>query len=185
MLESGWLDEAAELYHRAMAIISKADSPDMAAVLSDLGVIELHGDRYRAAQRLFERALSIQEDPRQKHPDISITLNNLASCALKQNQPAHATAFYARALAIVRASVGRARGSNCLRHVAGPLSAWVFFGSGTKPCKPFISRRRRIAAASPLWRPSAVLSFISIAKAGHGAGTRDCILPTNLPDSTG
>jgi tetratricopeptide (TPR) repeat protein len=81
--------------------------PDLAAVLSDLGMIQLRKGRYGEAKVFLQRALSIQETSLGlRHPDIAITLNNLASCALNQGQPAKAASLLVRALAIQRVSLG-------------------------------------------------------------------------------
>ena len=59
------------------------------------------------AERLYRRALAIKERAQgPDHPDVGMTLNNLAVCCTAQGRFVEAEAFYQRALAIFEATLG-------------------------------------------------------------------------------
>jgi tetratricopeptide (TPR) repeat protein len=102
---------ARHLLDRALAIREDIDPlhPDTATCLNNLGLwFEAQEDEdFASAQQYFERALTIREMAlKPGHPDIAVSLHNLASCLQEQQKLMEALLYYKRALAMHEKAFG-------------------------------------------------------------------------------
>jgi hypothetical protein len=72
-----------------------------------LGALQAECERWSEAENLYLRAVGLKEElfgP--DHPDVAMTLHNLAVLHAKQDRPHAARALFRRALAIFEAHLG-------------------------------------------------------------------------------
>lgn len=106
------LGKADALLQRVARIAGQApgkDIPEVAKVASRLAFVRFATGHPDDAERLYRRALAIDEavlGP--DHPDIATDLNNLAQLSLRRNDGASAVPLLGRALAIRRQALGPA-----------------------------------------------------------------------------
>jgi tetratricopeptide (TPR) repeat protein len=92
---AGWIEEYGFAFVEAARLLNQA------------GVYSRERARYAQAEPLYERALSIHEQALgPAHPDIAISLGNLASLYYSQGKLAAAEPLYERALSIVEQALG-------------------------------------------------------------------------------
>ncbi|MGH6834344.1 MAG: tetratricopeptide repeat protein [Methylocella sp.] len=96
--------EAAELYHRALAIKEKAlgpSDPNVALTLNNLANVYSSQGKYAEAAGVYQRALAIRENALgPSHPDVAQTLTNLADVYKSQGKYAEAVELLQRAQTI-------------------------------------------------------------------------------------
>jgi CHAT domain-containing protein/tetratricopeptide (TPR) repeat protein len=109
LFEQGKYAEAIPLVQRALALREKAlgpKHPDVAEMLSDLGLMyKLSGD-YARAELLYQRALAIYEQVQPPHPLAANTLDNLALLYDAKGDYARSEPLHQRALAIYEQTYG-------------------------------------------------------------------------------
>jgi CHAT domain-containing protein len=107
-LGEGRLEEAAQLYERALAIREKEFGPNsrfMSVSLTKLGLLYRQWNHYANAESFFQRALAVQKKILSPdHPEYAASLNNLAGLYNTQNR-------YADALPLVETTVRNGRAS--------------------------------------------------------------------------
>ncbi len=98
------LDEARELYERALELDESRlgpDDPRLATLLMGLGILHKQQGRPAEALELYLRALAIQEAKLEPtHPSILAALNNISSTHLVLNAPTQAKEVAERLLAV-------------------------------------------------------------------------------------
>jgi len=101
--QAGSFDEAAALYHRALAIRERLQGPthrDVATVLNNLAALEVARENYDAARPLLERALTIRQQALGDQDPLTVqSVNNLALLYAAQGNAAAAEPLYQRAIA--------------------------------------------------------------------------------------
>jgi tetratricopeptide (TPR) repeat protein len=106
----GRLDEAAELYERALGTFRRKlgeGSAEVALNLSGLATLRQQQGRAAEAGRLFARALPLMERLFGRgHAEVAMTVHNLAYHERAQGHLGRAEALYARALRIFRRTLG-------------------------------------------------------------------------------
>jgi tetratricopeptide (TPR) repeat protein len=106
----GRLDEAADLYERALRIFRRrlgSVNAEVALNLSSLAGLRHQQGRNAEAERLYAQAVDLQERVFGKgHPEVAMTLNNFAFLARAQGQLRRATSLYERALRSFRRTLG-------------------------------------------------------------------------------
>ncbi len=126
-----------------------ANDPAVAGLLDRQACLLQEIARYEEAERLFRRALAIDEASYGKdHPTVAIRLNNLAELLQATNRLAEAEPLYRRALAIDEASYG-----NDHPDVAMDLNNLA----------QLLKATNRLAEAEPLMRRA-----LAIEEASHG-----------------
>jgi tetratricopeptide (TPR) repeat protein/CHAT domain-containing protein len=104
LLQAGKYTEAAPLverYSEAMKIRRRADTPQYAAALIELGSMYQKEHHYSEAEPLYQRALAIDEKAfGSDHEIVGTALKNLANLFDAQGRYAEAESLYERALAI-------------------------------------------------------------------------------------
>ncbi len=91
----------------ALVSAGELDGSRMAAVLDAVGGIHASSERYDEARTHFERALVMQEATLgEQHPDVALTLTNLALVRLWTESPEAAEPLMERALAIQEQALG-------------------------------------------------------------------------------
>lgn len=112
LYRQGRLGEAEAPYKRSLAIFEKVrgpDHPDVATVLTNLGLLYASQGRFAEAEPLYKRGLTIREKALgPDHPDLANSLNNLATMYHRQGRYADAEPLLKRSLA----ARDKAMGSN-------------------------------------------------------------------------
>ena len=99
--------EAEPLYKRAIAIMEKVGSSDIAPELTNLAALYQRQGRYDEAEPLFKRALALWERAHgPSHPDVGKALNNLATVYEREDRHADAEPLLRRALVIYQKAAG-------------------------------------------------------------------------------
>jgi tetratricopeptide (TPR) repeat protein len=134
-IRQGRLDEAKDLYKRALEIYDgtpTSDQPEMAATLRNLANVYAAMDRLAEAEPLYLRSIAIYERALGgSHPDVGTALNELASLYAVQGRFSNAEPIYRRALAVFeRASkpADRAAMARSLQGLAGLYASQGRFG---------------------------------------------------------
>lgn len=97
----GQTSAAAKLFERSAALLSNSDSVDRAAVLNNLGAIRIEQGRYTEARRVLDTALALKESLLgAKHPQVAVTLNNIANVLQETGDSSGAERVHLRALSI-------------------------------------------------------------------------------------
>jgi len=113
--QQGQLDEAEQLYRRALTIREQhqgPNHPDVATVLNNLAALEAALGHYDAARPLLERALSIRQTALGgDHVLTAESLNNLALLNAAQGNAGDAEPLYNDAVAILEKKGDRQRGA--------------------------------------------------------------------------
>jgi tetratricopeptide (TPR) repeat protein len=95
--------EAEPLLRRALVVNEKSlgpDHPTLASRLNNLANLLHDTNRLAEAERLYRRALKIEESQGPDHPTLATRLNNLATLLNDTNRLTEAESLYRRALAI-------------------------------------------------------------------------------------
>jgi len=100
-------DKAIELYMQALDSVPPAQSAIRATYTNNLGFLYSTTAKYKEAEPLLRRALTMDETSfGPDHPNVGRDLNNLAGLLLATNRLTEAEALYRRSLAISEASFG-------------------------------------------------------------------------------
>jgi tetratricopeptide (TPR) repeat protein len=110
--DRGQYPEAEQFLTKALAIykqsLEKAEHPDIAANLNDLGELYRLRGRYTQAEQTHKQALTIREHILEPtHPDIATSLHNLARAYHRQGLYSKAEPLYQRALSIREETLGQ------------------------------------------------------------------------------
>ena len=109
----GRLDEARDLFQRAVAIEEKSGGPNLYKWLTNLAAVEVDLDNFDSGRRLAERALEIGVRSEGKADvQVDVTMLNLASLATAQEDYPRALSLFEQALAIDERAFGKESGSN-------------------------------------------------------------------------
>lgn len=146
----GRVDEAAQLYHRALEIREREEGPnhpEVATTLNNLAGLEAARGNYDAAQPLLERALAIRETALgPEHPLTAQSLNNLALLYAARGNAAAAEPLYQRALAIFEKAGTPPRGE--LRRVLDNYAALLRDSGRDAEAEQLEARARMLRAAT-------------------------------------
>jgi eukaryotic-like serine/threonine-protein kinase len=106
----GKLDEAREVYARALEIVGPAGGPphlDRAPVLASLGLVaSAQGDLDEALTRYDEAIAEWEAASAPSHPDVARTLHNRAVVLVRKGEHAAATSSFTRALMLLQDAYG-------------------------------------------------------------------------------
>jgi tetratricopeptide (TPR) repeat protein len=120
-------EESLARYRAAVAVAEHAgEQTGLASALVDLGYAFEQGERFAEAGGYYRRALAIQEKALgRSHPEVAITLNNLAGVTGAQRDLRSAEQMLRRALGILESSLGpyHTRVAVCLGNLADLLAA--------------------------------------------------------------
>lgn len=100
---------AEALLRRAVAILREVDGPRnllVADALRDLGIVLRSGQRYEEAREVLEESLALRRAVGADHPEVALSLHQLALLAEDRRDPAAAAQYLGQALSIRRAAFG-------------------------------------------------------------------------------
>jgi serine/threonine protein kinase/Tfp pilus assembly protein PilF len=122
LVSTGKMSEAEDLYRRALAIDLQTGSPHAHEVAHSLGVLQFQERRLAEAEASLRQALALAQDVLgDEHPDIAVTMNQLAYVYHRENKLAESERYARASLAMSQRFYGKQHPdvAIALGHLAG------------------------------------------------------------------